>query len=113
MGRRVAKHVLIEPSSGNVFADLRLADATELGTKVGLAVQINRLIKVRQLTQATAAECLEVGQPTISDLKNYKLDEFSVARLMIFLLGLGQDVEIRITPRCAARAPGRIVVQTT
>jgi hypothetical protein len=32
---------------------------------------------------------------------------------MSFLLALGQDVEIRITPRRAARAPGRIVVQAT
>jgi len=94
-----------------VFTDLGLPDAAELDTKVRLAVEINRLIKDRRLTQVTAAECLEVSQPKISALKNYKLDGFSVERLMSFLLSLGRDVEIRITPRRLTRAPGRIVVQ--
>jgi len=53
----------------------------------------------------------KVSQPKISALKNYKLDGFSVERLMSFLLSLGRDVEIRITPRRLTRAPGRIVVQ--
>ena len=94
-----------------MFTDLGLPDAAELDTKVRLAVEINRLIKDRRLTQVTAAECLEVSQPKISALKNYKLDGFSVERLMSFLLSLGRDVEIRITPRRLTRAPGRIVVQ--
>ncbi len=111
MAKRAAKSIRIEPSSGNVFADLGLPDAAELDTKVRLAVEINRLIKAQRLTQAAAAESLEVSQPKISALKNYKLDGFSVERLMSFLLALGQDVEIRITPRRSARAPGRIVVQ--
>ena len=111
MAKRAGKPSRIEPSSGSVFTDLGLPDAAELDTKVRLAVEINRLIKDRRLTQVTAAECLEVSQPKISALKNYKLDGFSVERLMSFLLSLGRDVEIRITPRRLTRAPGRIVVQ--
>ena len=113
MAKRVTKPIRMEPSSGNVLADLGLPDAAELDTKVRLAVEINRLLKDKRLTQVTAAECLEVSQPKISALKNYKLDGFSVERLMSFLLALGQDVEIRISPRRAARAPGRILVQAT
>lgn len=113
MPKRPAKPIRIEPGSGNVFADLGLPDAAELDTKVRLAVEINRLIKHQRLTQVTAAARLEVSQPKISALKNYKLDGFSVERLMSFLLALGQDVEIRITPRRVGRAPGRIVVQAT
>jgi predicted XRE-type DNA-binding protein len=111
MAKRKARRIPIERGSGNVFADLGLPDAAELDTKVRLAVEINRLLAAQRLTQITAAERLEVSQPKISALKNYKLDGFSVERLMCFLLALGQDVEIRITPRRAARAPGRIVVQ--
>lgn len=111
MARGVTRRTRIEASSGNVFADLGLPDAAELDTKVRLAVEINRLIAAQHLTQATAAELLEVTQPKVSALKNYKLDGFSVERLMGFLLALGQDVEIRITPRRTARALGRIVVQ--
>ena len=113
MAKRAGKPIRIEPSSGSVFTDLGLPDAAELDTKVRLAVEINRLIKDRRLTQVTAAECLEVSQPKISALKNYKLDGFSVERLMSFLLALGQDVEMRITPRRAVRSPGRIVVQAS
>lgn len=113
MAKRAPKPIRMELSSGNVLADLGLPDAAELDTKVRLAVEINRLIKDKRLTQVTAAECLEVSQPKISALKNYKLDGFSVERLMSFLLALGQDVEIRISPRRAARAPGRILVQAT
>ncbi len=72
----------------------------------------NRLLTAQKLTQVTAASQLGVSQPKISALKNYKLDGFSVERLMSFLLALGHDVEIRIMPRQSARAPGRIVVQT-
>ncbi len=113
MAKRADRSVHVEPGSGNVFADLGLADAAELNTKVRLAVEINRLIKDLRLTQVSAAERLEVGQPKISALKNYKVDGFSVERLMSFLLALGQDVEIRISPRRGTRAAGRIVVQTT
>ena len=111
MAKRKARRIPIERGSGNVFADLELPDAAELDTKARLAVEINRLLAAQRLTQITAAARLEVSQPKISALKNYKLDGFSVERLMSFLLALGQDVEIRITPRRAARAPGRIVVQ--
>jgi predicted XRE-type DNA-binding protein len=101
----------IEASSGNVFADLGLADADELDTKLRLVVEIIRLIETRGLSQSKAAALLEVSQPKISALKNCKLDGFSVERLLHFLLSLGQDVEIHIKPRRKARAPGRIRVQ--
>jgi predicted XRE-type DNA-binding protein len=112
MTKRATKRVRIEPGSGNVFADLGLPDAVELDTKARLAVEINRLLTAQKLTQVTAASRLGVSQPKISALKNYKLDGFSVERLMSFLLALGHDVEIRIMPRRSARTPGRIVVQT-
>jgi predicted XRE-type DNA-binding protein len=113
MARQLDSSINVEPSSGNIFADLGLSDAIELNMKVRLAVAVNRLLKDKRLTQVSAAECLEVSQPKISALKNYKLDGFSVEHLMGFLLALGQDVEIRISPRRGARALGRIVVQAT
>jgi predicted XRE-type DNA-binding protein len=109
--KRGAEPAGVTPSSGNVFADLGLPDAVALDVKVRLAVQINRLIKDRQLTQVAAAKCLEVSRPKVDALSRYELDGFSVDRLMRFLLALGEDVEIRISARRAARAPGRIVVR--
>jgi predicted XRE-type DNA-binding protein len=110
MAKRALRRGRVEPSSGNVFADLELPDAKDLDTKVRLAVEINRLIDARRLSQAAAATLLEIGQPKVSALRNYKLDGFSVERLMNFLLALGQDLEIRIRPRRTSRSPGRIVV---
>ena len=111
MTRRPSKRIPVEASSGNVFADLGLPDAAELDTKVHLAVNINRLVAAQRLNQVTAAARLNVSQPKISALKNYRLDGFSVERLMSFLLALGQDVEISTRPRRTAGSHGRVLVQ--
>jgi predicted XRE-type DNA-binding protein len=83
-------------SSGNVFADLGLSGAAELDTKVRLAVAVNRLLESRRLTQAAAGTALSINQPKISALKHYKLEGFSIERLMTFLTALGSDIEIRV-----------------
>ncbi len=95
----------IVPSSGNVFVDLNLPDAQEKQTKVRLAVTINRVIELGKLSQAAAAQILQVNQPKISALANYRVDGFSVERLMNFLNALGQDVEIVIRKTPGRRAP--------
>ena len=106
---RRSKSAEIEVSSGNVFADLRLHDAAELNTKVRLAVAINRQLTGRRLTQAAAAATLSVNQPKVSALKHYRLEGFSVERLMGFLTALGSDIESRIRP--PKRTPGQIRVE--
>ena len=100
----------VTPSSGNVFADLRLPDADEKQTKVRLAVAINQIISGRRLSQGPAARCLGINQPKISALANYRLDGFSVERLMQFLTALDQDVEIVIRPKPRSRKGARILV---
>jgi phage-related protein/predicted XRE-type DNA-binding protein len=97
-------------SSGNVFADLGLPDAAELDTKVRLAAAVNRLLESRRLTQAAAATALSINQPKISALKHYKLEGFSVERLMTFLTALGSDIEIRVNLPKRSSSPGRILV---
>ncbi len=47
-------------------------------------VVINRILEERGLTQVQAAPVLGVSQPKVSALKGYKLEGFSVARLMHF-----------------------------
>lgn len=54
------------------------------------------MIARRRLAQGAAAELLGVNQPKISALVNYKLDGFSVDRLMTFLTALDQGVQIVI-----------------
>ena len=100
----------ITRGTGNVFADLSYADAEERQTKLRLAHSINCVILCRRLTQATAAERLRVNQPKVSALANFKLDGFSVERLMTFLTALDQDVEIVIRNKPRSRPAGRISV---
>ncbi len=97
-------------SSGNVFADLGLAGASEKQTKVSLAVAINGILERRRLPQTQAARVLGINQPKISALENYRLKGFSVERLMHFLNALDQDVEIVIRTKPASRRGARIVV---
>jgi predicted XRE-type DNA-binding protein len=85
--------------TGNVFADLGLPDAAGRRTKTGLAMAINAIVKERRLKQADTAAILGVPQPKVSALANYRLDHFSVEKLMGFLNALDQDVEIVIRPR--------------
>jgi predicted XRE-type DNA-binding protein len=97
------------PSSGNVFADMGLPDAAELDTKARLAAAINRIVERRRLTQAEVAVALEINQPKVSALLHYKLEGFSVGRLMRFLVALGQDVEIVVKAKPRTRS-ARIAV---
>lgn len=100
----------ITRGTANVFADLGYPDAEERQTKLRLAYEINGVIGRRRLTQAAAAERLGVNQPKVSALASYKLDGFSVERLMTFLTALDQDVEIVIKRKPRSRATGRISV---
>jgi predicted XRE-type DNA-binding protein len=107
----VLEKMEVQVGSGNVFADLGFPDAAELDIKVRLAVEIVRLIDTRRLSQVSAAAILKINQPKVSALKNYKLDGFSLERLMTFLLALGQEVEIRIRPHRSAKSAQRILVE--
>jgi hypothetical protein len=57
-----------------------------------------------------AASPHSMPHPKVSTLKNYRLDQFSVERLMAFLTRLNEDVEIMIRPRPSASATGHISV---
>ena len=104
------KAIAITRGTTNVFADLGYPDAAERQTKTRLALAVNNLLKARKLKQREAAELLHIPQPKVSALKNYRLDQFSVERLMEFLTALNQDVEIMIRPRRSAHGAGHISV---
>jgi predicted XRE-type DNA-binding protein len=95
--------LLVEESSGNVFADLGLPAADELMAKAELARTIRGLIERRNLTQTDAARLLGTTQPKVSDLFRGRLDGFSMERLYRFLNALGQDVQIVVQPKPRSR----------
>ncbi|MGD0840193.1 MAG: helix-turn-helix transcriptional regulator [Candidatus Acidiferrales bacterium] len=109
MPKRNPKSDILQ-SSGNVFRDLRLPRAGEKQTKVRLAVAINQIVQRQQLSQRAAARRLRVNQPKISALLNYRLEGFSVERLMNFLTALDRDIDIVIRRKPASRKAARILV---
>src|SRR5258708_2416387 len=97
-----------EPSTGNVFADLGQAGASEHLIKAGLVVRIDRTIRQRKLTQAAAARLMGIDQPKISAILGGQFRGYSVERLMRFLVALGHDVEIVVKPRKRGTAELRV-----
>lgn len=93
------QHVDHQESSGNVFADLGVSEPEEALLKSDLAIRISELIEERGLTQKDAAKLLHVAQPNVSKLTRGELHGFSIERLLRFLVALGQDVDVVITPQ--------------
>jgi len=79
-----APSIPIAESSGNLFADLGLANPEQELLKARLTLQIYRSIKERKLTQAQAGEILGIKQPHVSSLMRGQSGLFSVERLMDF-----------------------------
>jgi len=107
----MARKKKIEEGSGNVFADLGLADAEELESKAQLAHRIGEILRGRHLTQAEAAEVLGATQPMVSKLMNGQLHGFSMERLVRFLNALDRDVEIVVRRRPRSRDHGQTKVR--
>lgn len=87
-------------SSGNVFADLRFADAEERKAKADLAIGIKNLIEKKRWSQRETAKRLGTSQPTISALWNNKLSSITYDKLTEWYLVLGKSVKIQVyTPK--------------
>jgi predicted XRE-type DNA-binding protein len=94
----MASQISHEVSTSNVFEDIGLADAGEHLVKAKLVLKIDVLMRGRGLKQVEAAALLGVTQPDISKMLRGDFRQFSVERLMRFLVALGQDVEIAVRP---------------
>ena len=97
-----------QPSSGNVFADIGVADAEEHLIKADLVVKIDQIIRRRGLTQTAAAEAMGIDQPKVSAMLAGQFRGYSVERLMRFLVALGQDVQIVVKARKRGQAELRV-----
>jgi len=94
----ITRHIEHETNSGNVFADIGLPNAEEHHLKAKLVSKIDKLMQERGLKQVASAEFFGVKQPDISKILRGDFRQFSVDRLMRFLVALGQDVEIVVRP---------------
>ncbi len=107
------KHGYVE-GSGNIFADLGVANPEEARAKADLVDRIVDIIQERKLTQVQAGKVLGVDQPKVSALMRGRLTDFSIERLLRFLLLLGQNVQIAVTARPhSSRKQATLQVYTT
>ena len=90
--------ISVERGSGNVFADLDLPDAESLLLKAELVSRINDIIRQRRTIQAEAARALGLSRPDLSRLLRGSFQEYSLERLLRFLMSLGCDIDIVIRP---------------
>lgn len=100
----------IEEGSGNVYADIGRADASEMLMKARLAEKIGSIIKARHLTQVQAAEILGLPQPKVSEMLRGKFRGISEAKMIDCLSRLGRDVQIVIKAAPRSRKEGRVEV---
>ncbi len=93
----VPENIEYEVGSGNVFADFGFKNPKEANAKSDLALLLRAIIKKRKLTQAQAAKLMKIDQPKVSRIVRGLLSEFTIERLMNYLISLGCDLEIKPT----------------
>jgi len=98
MAKRMIEGIEIETSSGNVFADLSLADAEKLKIKSGLVIEITRAVRRLGLTQEEAGRRMGITQPRVSAMMRGDFANLSERKLMECLNRLGYDIEIKVRP---------------
>jgi predicted XRE-type DNA-binding protein len=95
-----------ETGSGNVFQDIGVPNPEEHLVKAQLVFRIDGIVKERRLKQIEVAHLLGIRQPDVSKMLRGQFRQFSMDRLMRFLVALNQDVEIVVKPhRDRSNAP--------
>jgi predicted XRE-type DNA-binding protein len=87
-----------QTGSGNVFRDIGVPNAEEHLVKAQLVFKIDTILKKRGLRQVEAADLFGVRQPDVSKMLRGDFRQFSVERLLRFLVALDHDVEIVVKP---------------
>ena len=78
--------------------DIGVPNAEEHFVKAQLVFKIDAIMKKRGMKQVEAAHLFGVRQPDISKMLRGDFRQFSVERLLRFLVALNQDVEIVVKP---------------
>jgi predicted XRE-type DNA-binding protein len=98
----------VESGSGNIFADLGIDNADRHELKARVVIIIGRMIEQAGLTQQAAARRMGISQPDVSNLLRGRFENFSLERLLGFVLALGNDVDIKIKRRDEEKRAGRM-----
>lgn len=104
----MSKTPTIHVTSGNIFADLGLPDASTHYLKAQIVAELYRLTGARKLSQTKAGALMGISQPEVSRLFKGHFREYSVERLMNFLTAFDHDIEIVVRPAKSEHRPGHI-----
>lgn len=91
--------------SGNVFADLGLANSDVEQTKALLAAEIIHILDEEGLSVRAAEKRSGVSYSDFSRVRNLDLDRFSIDRLMKIINGLDRRVDVQLSVRPQKLAP--------
>jgi predicted XRE-type DNA-binding protein len=93
-----SKKLRVTKGSSNVFRDLGFPaeEAANLLARTDLVIAILKTIDKRKLTPAEAAEVLCVAPTRISELRQGKIEKFSVDLLLNYLARLGKQVKFSV-----------------
>lgn len=89
----------IERSSGNVFADIGVANPEEQLLKAGLVMKLADVMRGRGLNQTAAAKLTGISQPDLSRMLHGHFRDISAERLMRALTRLDAEVDITVRSR--------------
>lgn len=102
--------VEIEPSEGNVYADLAFPNAGEMLVKAQLVSKISEILVSRKWTQLHASKVLGIPQPKLSKMLRGQFQGISESRMLECLTRLGRNVRIVIEQENHAETLGRVEV---
>lgn len=90
------KEIEVFKGSGNIFADIGLANADEILARAQIGVEVLKILKGRNLKQREMANLLGIKQAEVSHLMNGHFGRFSEEKLVSFLKKLDREVMLVI-----------------
>jgi predicted XRE-type DNA-binding protein len=103
----------IESSSGNIYADLGMANAEEMLVKAKLAAKIGEIIESRGWSQQHAGQILGMPQPKLSKMLRGQFRGISESKMLECLTRLGRNIRITIGREESTSSVGHIEVTYT
>jgi predicted XRE-type DNA-binding protein len=91
--------------SGNIFRDFNDPNAELEQFRAMLAVRIIKALDKQKLTGQEAAKRTGFAEADFSRIRRANLGRFTIDRLMMMLTKLGQDIEVTVKDRPAAKRP--------
>jgi predicted XRE-type DNA-binding protein len=89
--------VELERGSGNVFADLGVADASVRQLRALLAAEIIKTLDAERLTVREAETRTGIAAADFSRLRQARLERFTIDRLLRVLDRLERDVRVKVS----------------